>query len=128
MRIVLRIRISGPAGADIARALATSRERWGDDAHARYTTLLAEALKGLARKPSPPTSKARSELGDGVRSFHVRHVRGSAGVKEPVHVVFYRVAGERLEVVRVLHERMEPTLHVKRTRRRAVRASSSRRR
>ena len=125
---MLRIRISGPAAADIARALAISRARWGDDAHTRYTALLAEALKSLARKPNAPISKARSELGDGIRSFHVRHVRGSAGVKDPVHVVFYRVVGEWLEVVRMLHERMEPTLHVKPARRRSVRASSSRRR
>ena len=33
-------------------------------------------------------------------------------MKGPVHVIFYRVGTAVIEVVRVLHEPMEPTLHV----------------
>lgn len=124
---MLRIRISGPARGDVARALATSRERWGESARQRYAALLAAAFRTLARSPNTPTSKDRSELADGVRSYHVRRARGAVGVKEPVHVIFYRVSGGRLEVVRVLHERMEPTLHV-RARHTARLTASTRRR
>ena len=48
----------------------------------------------------------------GVRSFHIRQVRGSAGVKDPAHVIVYRVVEDCIEVVRVLHERMDPMRHV----------------
>lgn len=52
----------------------------------------------------------------GLRSLHVRHSRNEsreAPVASPVHIVFYRVAGPGLiEVIRVLHDRMEPNLHL----------------
>jgi len=51
-----------------------------------------------------------------LRSLHVRHSRNEsreASVAAPVHIVFYRVAHpDLIEVIRVLHERMEPNLHL----------------
>jgi len=58
----------------------------------------------------------RVELAPGLRSLHVRHSRNEsreAPVAEPVHIVFYRVASpDLIEVVHVLHERMEPSRHL----------------
>ena len=58
----------------------------------------------------------RSELFDGIRSFHIRHSRNEsreAPVGDPVHVIFYRALEPGLvEIIRVLHERMEPSRHV----------------
>ncbi|QUS42493.1 type II toxin-antitoxin system RelE/ParE family toxin [Tardiphaga alba] len=53
----------------------------------------------------------------GLRSYNIRHSRNhsrEAPVGHPVHVIFYRLqsAGEIIEVVRVLHERMLPTRRV----------------
>jgi len=55
----------------------------------------------------------------GVRSFHVRYVRHARSddpdikVRRPVHVLYYRVARRGLiEIVRVLHERMEASRHL----------------
>jgi toxin ParE1/3/4 len=52
----------------------------------------------------------------GIRSFHIRHARGDdpeAKVGKPVHILYYRVIEPGLiEIVRVLHERMEPSRHV----------------
>ena len=58
----------------------------------------------------------RTELAPGLRSFHVRHVRQAdrgAGVRRPMHVIYYRVIQpELVEIVRVMHERMEPSRHL----------------
>ena len=52
----------------------------------------------------------------GIRSFHLRHARAGkaeAQVRKPVHVIYYRaVRPGLLEIVRVLHERMEPSQHL----------------
>ncbi|MGH7823447.1 MAG: type II toxin-antitoxin system RelE/ParE family toxin [Candidatus Binatia bacterium] len=108
-----RYRISAPAQADLENILATSLERWGVDGRSRYASLLAAAFRTIADQPTAPTTRARDELFAGLRSFHVRHSRGDHGVRVPVHVVFYRTAGaEVIEIVRVLHERMDPARHV----------------
>jgi toxin ParE1/3/4 len=52
-----------------------------------------------------------------MRSYHLRYVRGGAAtttVRRPVHVLYYRVVERGLiEIVRVLHERMEPSRHIR---------------
>jgi len=116
-----RFRISGPARDDLSRILATSLERWGDAGRARYAALLSAAMRAIARAAEGPATRERTELSPGVRSFHIRHARGARGVKEPVHVIFYRASEELIEVVRVLHERMEPSEHVERRRSKARR-------
>jgi len=59
----------------------------------------------------------RAELLPGVRSFHIRYARSEAleyKVKNPVHVLYYRVVRPGLiEIVGVLHERMEPSRHLR---------------
>ena len=60
-------------------------------------------------------TRDRGELLNGLRSLHLRHVRTDvsvAKVKAPVHNLYYRRIGPGLvEILRVLHERMEPSLH-----------------
>jgi toxin ParE1/3/4 len=113
-------RISAPAGRDLEQILATSLERWGEAGRARYAALLAGALRSIARDPTGSATRERTELSPGVRSMHLRYARGARRVKDPVHVIFYRRDADVVEVVRVLHERMEPTLHfgTRKTRRR----------
>ena len=63
-----------------------------------------------------PLTRGRGELDAGIRSFHIRHARGDdpeATVKQPVHVLYYRAIQPGLiEIVRVLHESMEPSRHL----------------
>ena len=110
-----RVRISGPANADLKVILAVSLDRWGEDGHARYVALLAVAFRAIAGKPDGPTTRDRKELAPGVRSFHLRHARSrGVAVKDPVHIVYYRVTkAVSIDIVRVLHERMDPTLHIR---------------
>ncbi len=110
-----RFRLSRPAQADIAHILATSAQRWGDDGRHRYAALLAAAMRRLLGDPQGPATRQRAELAPDLRSFHIRHARGGRKPKvgRPVHVIYYRVVQpELIEIVRVLHERMEPRLHI----------------
>jgi toxin ParE1/3/4 len=110
-----RFRLARPAQIDLANILATSTERWGAEGRLRYAALLA-AMRQVASEPEGLLTKARPELRPGIRSFHVRYARGSteaARVRRPVHVLYYRVAQKGvIEIVRVLHERMEPSRHL----------------
>jgi len=111
-----RFRLARPAQIDLANILATSAERWGTGGRQRYAAVLAAAMRQVADQPEGPLTKKRPELRSGIRSFHVRYTRRSAEdatVRRPVHVLYYRVAQEGvIEIVRVLHERMEPSRHL----------------
>lgn len=112
-----RYRLSEPAQADIAFILRTSEARHGILARIRYRALLAAALRRVAADPGGLSTVDRSDLLEGLRSFHIRHSRSEsreAPVRDPVHVIFFRAAAPGLvEIVRVLHERMEPSRHLK---------------
>jgi toxin ParE1/3/4 len=103
------VRISRPARADLEHILEVSLERWGEHGQARYRALLEAALQVIASDPEGPVTRDRGLLGAGLRSLHVRHARRARGVHDPVHMIYYRVRPGSVEVVRVLHERMDPT-------------------
>jgi toxin ParE1/3/4 len=109
---VARLRISGPARADLAAILSTSLERWGEMGRARYAALLVATMRAIARDPEGPTTRDRRALGPQLRSLHVRHARGRQAPHQPVHVIFFRATESIVEIVRVLHERMEPGRHL----------------
>lgn len=111
-----RFRLARPAQSDLANILATSTERWGTDGRHRYATILAAAMRQIAADPEGPLTQARAELRSGLRRFHIRHARSgdpAVRVGRPVQVLYYRtVQPGVIEVVRVLHERMEPSRHL----------------
>lgn len=112
-----RYRLSEPAKADVAATLRTSEELHGKEARIRYRACLTAAMRRVAADPSGLSTVDRPEVAPGIRSFHIRHSRNEsreATVASPVHVIFYRVAEPgTVEIVRVLHVRMEPRLHMK---------------
>jgi len=73
-------------------------------------------MRKVAADPLGPTTRERNDLAPGIRSFHNRHARSTeaAGrVSRPVHILYYRVIGpELIEIVRVLHEHMDPARHL----------------
>jgi toxin ParE1/3/4 len=108
-----RYRLSGPATADIAEILRSSEDRHGRDARLRYRGLLSAALRRIASDPQGRSTSDRGELLASLRSFHIRHSRNEsleAPVAAPVQLIFYRsVETGIIEIVRVLHARMEPS-------------------
>ncbi len=73
-------------------------------------------MRRVAVEPQGRSTVERAELHPGIRSFHIRHSRHDsreAPVANPMHLIFYRVIDPGvIEIVRVLHERMEPRLHI----------------
>lgn len=111
-----RYRLSAPAEADIAAILRKSEQVHGKQARIRYRACLTAAMRRAAADPKGLSTTDRAELMPGARSFHARHSRNEsheAPVANPVHVIFYRiVTPDLVEILRVLHERMEPGRHV----------------
>lgn len=110
------VRLSLPAEDDLAHILAASEDHWGLDARRRYASLIAAAMRAVGADPSGPLTRDRSELWAGIRSFHIRHAtvgRAEDRAGRPVHILYFR-EGETgvIEIVRVLHERMEPGRHI----------------
>jgi toxin ParE1/3/4 len=93
-----------------------SAERWGPDGKHRYALLLNSAMLQVASDPEGATTRDRADLLRGLRSFHLRHARPDvpeAKIRRPVHVLYYRSVRQGLvEIIRVLHERMEPSRHI----------------
>jgi toxin ParE1/3/4 len=73
-------------------------------------------MRRLAEQPEGRSTVDRGDLRPGIRSFHIRHSRDesrAAPVANPVHIIFYRITRPGLvEIVRVLHQRMEPERHI----------------
>jgi toxin ParE1/3/4 len=113
---MVRFRLSRPAQMDVARIFAISAERWGVDAGHRYAATLATAMRQVAADPQGRVTRGRGEMLPGLRSFHLRHARvddPGSRVRRPVHVLYYRaIAPELIEIVRVLHEKMEPARRI----------------
>jgi toxin ParE1/3/4 len=111
-----RFRLSLLARADLAQILAASVERWGIEGERRYAAVLAAGMRKVAAESEGPTTRDRVELSRGIRSLHLRNARAGkaeAKVRRPVHVLYYRAVRPGLvEIVRVLHERMEPSRHI----------------
>ena len=71
-----RLRISGPANADLRAILTASRVTWGTDGARRYAATLTAAMSMIATAPSGPNTRDRSDLVAGLRCLHLRRARG----------------------------------------------------
>ncbi|AZV93039.1 plasmid stabilization protein ParE [Bordetella sp. J329] len=114
---MMRYRLSAIAQEDIVDILAWTHERFGDLARKRYETLIVTALRDIATQPSRAGSSERSELGGGMRSWHLRLSRDRARVAggmvhRPRHFLIYRVENDMIVIGRVLHDAMELTRHL----------------
>jgi toxin ParE1/3/4 len=96
--------------------MRSSEKLHGVKALIRYRGLLMAAFRHVAADPQGVLTVDRSGLSAGLRSLHIRHVRTEsreAPVGNPVHIVFFRADKTGIvEIVRVLHERMEPVRHL----------------
>ena len=108
---------SEPATEDVVAILALTEREFGEQARLRYQNLLRVSARELRADPARFGVVHRPELFDGARTFHLRHCRESAAkegekVKRPRHLYLFRVAGQTVEIVRVLHDRMDLARHV----------------
>ncbi len=105
-----RHRLTHAAEADVAEIAVWSQARFGDGARRRYVALIAAAVLDVADDPDRVGHSPLPELGDGIRTWHLRlsRRRSTAGaVRRPRHVVVYRVEDDVVAILRVLHEAMD---------------------
>jgi toxin ParE1/3/4 len=93
-----RVQLSPSARADFTAILRYTGKIWGEAKLLAYRDLLAEALERIRRDPE--IGQQHSELPDS----HRLHRVGS-------HVVIYRLNGQTIAVIRILHRRMSAPLH-----------------
>ena len=105
------------AQADLAAIFDTSVASFGVQARRRYEAIIEVALGDLLADPLCVGSLDRPELGPKVRTYHLRYCRGrgkgKAGlVGSPRHLLAYEFDGDRVLVLRVLHDAMELARHL----------------
>lgn len=110
-------RLSAAAQADLVDILAWTHQRFGESARKRYEALIVAALRDVSTQPDRAGSIERPELGEGVRSWHLRlsreRARTAAGIaRRPRHLLIYRMEDSLVVIGRVLHDAMELTLHL----------------
>ncbi|WP_192644768.1 type II toxin-antitoxin system RelE/ParE family toxin [Bosea sp. OAE506] len=76
-----------------------SRERWGAGQAFSYVSGLTASLSRLTQMPE--LGVGRSDLGSGYRSLGVG-----------AHAIFCRVEHDRIEVIRILRQRMDTGTHL----------------
>jgi toxin ParE1/3/4 len=80
---------------DLVAIWRYSFETWGADQADLYLDALNDGIAGLAENPHLGTDCRH--IRQGYRRLHIRR-----------HIVYYRLQSTRIEIVRVLHERMDP--------------------
>lgn len=99
------------ADADIAGILRKTRLLFGPGQVLACARIIEDGIAMIADDPARPASIERTELGGGVRTFHLELVRRRR--HSAFHLLYFKkiaIAGGDPEVVilRVLHEAMEP--------------------
>ena len=92
-------RLRPAATQDLESIWIYTTEQWGIEQAHRYTDELTKAFKLLANNPEQ--GGACDEIREGYRRYRVGR-----------HVIYYRIADYGVDVVRVLHGRMDPPRHV----------------
>lgn len=116
-RPTLQLLVSGPAKRDIAAILDWSLQEFGEDAAERCDALIRQALLDIRANPERPGAQYRKELAEGVLVYPLRHRRERARtrlgtVRNPRHFVIYRLRGQTVEILRLLHDAREIQRHL----------------
>jgi toxin ParE1/3/4 len=94
-----RLIVAHVARADLKAIARHSEREWGTARKEQYLAAIRKKFSLLLR--SPDIGVSRSDIGRGCRSLPVGR-----------HIIFYRIDGEAVLVLRVLHQRMDARLHI----------------
>ena len=92
-----RIELSQPAKEDFPDILAYTLITWGESQLAKYRASINDALHVILHNPS-------------AGRFSVKPTLKVLAVER--HGIFYRTIGDTIYIVRILHERMDPSRHL----------------
>lgn len=92
-------RLTPAAQKDLSSIWDFTQDRWDAQQAEKYIREIQAAVERVA--DSPDRGRARDEIREGYRSYVV----GS-------HVVFYVTRSSRIDVIRILHQRMDVGRHL----------------
>jgi toxin ParE1/3/4 len=96
----MAFRLTPLADADLVEIAEYTALHWGDAQALRYAATFSLVFAELGNNPYPPISRKRDDLLTGCRVFAVEK-----------HFVIYRRAETVTDILRVLHQRMNLSLH-----------------
>jgi len=110
-----RYRLSETAERELGEILAHTELQFGEAARLRYQALVAAALADISADPDCRGVRPRPEIGEGMRTYHLRHSRERARsprgiVRVPRHFILYKVEPDLIVVGRILHDAMDLAL------------------
>jgi toxin ParE1/3/4 len=94
-----RIVLTPCAAADLDEIWDYTAERWSDEQAERYIRDIWNAIEAAAANPE------RMRTCDDVRPGYRKQLAGS-------HVIFFKVISGGIDVVRILHQRMDHDQHL----------------
>lgn len=96
--------LTGPAERDLGDISAWTAAQFGPRQAEKYTASITALFLKLEVDPTNLPSRQRDELGPGFRTWHVG---GRAR-----HLLLYRIEGDRVVVLRILHDSMDIARHL----------------
>jgi toxin ParE1/3/4 len=116
-----RLVLTVEAEEDLDRILLWSHRYFGVLVREGYEALIIAGIEDVANSPMRVGSRARPELGASVMGWHLAQSRDRVArevrrIDRPRHVIVYRVAGDEIHILRLLHEAMSFSDHVSRDR------------
>ncbi len=109
--------VTDAAKFDFKAVLKETKELFGPRQRAIYKRLISEGVQMIAEEPARGGSWDRGGVVPGLRAFHLEHAAGKSGAAS--HTLYYAVerlanGAQRVVILRLLHESMEPRLHIAR--------------
>ncbi len=110
--------VTEAAKLDFKAVLKETSELFGPRQRAVYKRLISEAVKMVAEEPARAGSWDRAGVVPGLRAFHLEHAARRSGAAS--HMLYYTIErlaadSQRVVILRLLHESMEPRFHIART-------------
>lgn len=106
-----RIEVSPEAELEAENILHQSLLEFGDQAAERYSRLIKAAYRDIADDPERAGVFTLTGIPADLRLYPIRHSRArlpkADRVGQPRHVVAFRFDAERVEIVNLLHDRMD---------------------
>ena len=94
-----QIILSEETKRDLEDIWHTTAHRWSIDQANKYYELLEEGINQLSK--TPELGRVLHEVSEEYRIYKVKS-----------HLIIYSLEGRRLEILRILHERMEKKRHI----------------
>lgn len=103
-----RIRLTHQAESDLFEILTWTMENFGTRQAEHYAEVITSSIKALQSGLEVPGVRARDDIDTGIHTLHVAR-KGKKGR----HFIVFKVADEHVvEVLRLLHDSMDPIRHV----------------